>query len=428
MRLRLSSSVWVAALSACAFGQAGDSLTLQEALAMARANNGTVRSAFLNYEAARSSTRAAHASYLPSVTPSASYDTGFTNFQTGTPGRVDSVTSRSSISASWLLFDNGERDATFLRSKVNRGISELSTLQTLRTVLFNVHSRFFDALRAEELLKVQQSQMERTDAILKRTILQIELGASPQKDRLQAEADSLNARVAELRSLNQVATAQANLKAIIGLPEQQGLPALTQPEPTPLPALTMTLEEAIAEGMRNRPDLEASRLRVQSQEYDLRLAQLNMGPSWSVQAQYTKAFSPDVSERQALVLAASWPLYDGNRSRENTRAAALGVQAQVATMGQAERDARAEIESAYKEYAQNSQRLAAASAALAAAKKNYEAASGAADEGASDLIEVLTAQVSLATAESNYVEAYYDALISEVRLGLALGREVPGEK
>ena len=47
--------------------------------------------------------------------------------------------------------------------------------------------------------------------------------------------------------------------------------------------------------------------------------------------------------------------------------------------------------------------------------------------GASELIELLTAQVSLVTAESNYVEARYDTLISRVRLKLATGRPLPGE-
>ena len=46
----------------------------------------------------------------------------------------------------------------------------------------------------------------------------------------------------------------------------------------------------------------------------------------------------------------------------------------------------------------------------------------------SNLIDLLTATVTLTTSESNYVGALYDTLISRVRLSLALGRPVPGEQ
>lgn len=70
----------------------------------------------------------------------------------------------------------------------------------------------------------------------------------------------------------------------------------------------------------------------------------------------------------------------------------------------------------------------AAQAALEAATKNFEAASESQTLGASDLIDVVTAQVSLVTAESNRVEAFYDFLISEVRWKLVTGQPLPGEE
>ena len=54
-------------LASVLFAQDAETLTLPEALDLARENNGTVRSAFLNYEVARANARGAYSAYLPTV-------------------------------------------------------------------------------------------------------------------------------------------------------------------------------------------------------------------------------------------------------------------------------------------------------------------------------------------------------------------------
>ena len=64
---------------------------------------------------------------------------------------------------------------------------------------------------------------------------------------------------------------------------------------------------------------------------------------------------------------------------------------------------------------------------MEAAQLNYEAATESQKEGINDLIAVLTAQVSLVTAESNYIEATFDYYVSDVNLRLVTGKPMPGE-
>ena len=404
-------------------------LTLGRALELAKANNGTVRSAYLNYEASRSNARAALSAYFPTLTPAYRYDTSRLDTMTGPmQGIFKDVTSDSSLSASWLLFDSGEREASFRRSSYSRDGSERSALQTLRQTLFGVHNRFYEALRSEELLKVRQSQLARAEEIEKQTRVFAEAGAGPRKDTLQARADALNAKASELTARNRVTTARADLKAIIGLDIRDELPGLSVPQEEQIEDVDYSLDQAFEHGFANRPDLAAQRFFVSSQSQSVRLSRLSSGLSWTIDARYDKAFSPSPFERSALVLLFTVPLFDAHRTRQNLRAAELLLGADRASLQQSERDAVAEIESAYKEFSQNIERLAASSAALEAAKINYDAVFAARQAGASELIELLTAQVSLVTAESNYVEARYDTLISRVRLKLATGRPLPGEQ
>jgi outer membrane protein len=157
------------------------------------------------------------------------------------------------------------------------------------------------------------------------------------------------------------------------------------------------------------------------------LAKIAAGVTWTLDGVASKSFAPDVSDRVGLVFRASLPIHDGYSSRETIRLRQIALESEEQSLLQDERDAKAQIESAYKEFEQNREILAAAKAALEAARLNFQAAEESQKLGAGDLIDVLTAQVSLATAESNHVQAVYDLLTAEVWLRLVLGRPVPGE-
>lgn len=411
-----------------AASSAQQALDLQRCLALAKERNGSVRAAFLAAESARSRRLQSLAAFFPSVTPSYEYLSSRIDRETGAfRGLTKSDTNTSEVTARWQLLDSGERSWTLSASRLTEEAQRLTALQTLRRVLFTVHQQYFDALRAHELLRVAEQQVSLAENILNQTRALVEQGESPAKDILQAEADYLNAKVQLLVAKNQVSTAEASLRAAIGWPADEPLPPLAAVA-EPAAQAPGALEELVRQGLEARPDLVAERLRTRADRYDVLRADQASKASWSLDANYSRQFSDDVVERQSLSFVVSVPLFDGGRLREAAMQARLAWQANLESLVQLERDARAEIESAYAVFVQNTERVGAARAAVEAARKNFEAAEGSRAAGASDLISTLTARVSLATAESNYVQAVYDTHIADVRLRLAVGKEIPGER
>jgi outer membrane protein len=408
---------------------AQSSLSLEEALKTAKDRNGTVRAAKLDYEAAKANVKASKAAFLPLVTPSATQQFGrsetFTGFRT--KDNIDDLSSQ--IDVSWRLFDSGSRGLSLKQAEIGRESSALTSLQTLRRTLFTVHSSFYEALRRQELLRVQNEQVNRAKVILDQTKFRAsdEVGDAPKKDVKQAEADFLNSQVSQLTATNRIQTAYADLKAVLGWGYEE-LPSLTSPQEFALKELDFTLDQAFKEGLANRADLLAESKRVEIAKIGVKQTSLAGALQYSVDATYRRSFSENVSDRSLLSFNVSYPLYDGFKSKEQVRSAKLGVESSEASFLQSQRAARAEIESAFKEYTQNSLRLQAAEKALDAARENYQAAVESQKEGAAGILEVLTAQVTLTTSESNLVEAKYDAILSEVRLRLAMGRPMPGEE
>src|SRR6185436_3773732 len=110
------------------------------------------------------------------------------------------------------------------------------------------------------------------------------------------------------------------------------------------------------------------------------------------------------------------------------RQAKYSYEASKSTLAQTERIAQSQIEAAYKDVSQNAERLAASQEAVAAARENYQAASESQRLGVGTVVDVITAQASLATAESDYVQALYDYETSVVQLRLVTGQSIPGEE
>ena len=406
----------------------GPTLTIQDAVALACRHNGTIGAAYYNYLASHQATLEAYAPLLPTVTGLYTYNADRTSTVLGNQTFTNKIDANNfSANASWRVFDLGFRNDNFLSARRAEESQLNNARQTLRQVLFNVQDQYFETLRASELEKVSRTEVERAQTIFDQTSEQVRVGKTAQKDVLQAKADLANAKVTELQSRNTSATDIANLKSLIGLPSSESLPALPvypTPDTSQVPG---DLKKVLDDGVENRPDLRAQREGVRSLEYSARALAIQAGINVSLDASFGASYAPNYLENRLITFTVSYPIFDGGSSRAAARAAGYNVKAAKETLVQAERGARAEIETAFVQLRQNVERLSAAKEAYAAALENYNAASESQRLGASTIIDVLTANVSLVTAESNQIQAVYDYYISEVQLRLATGERLLGE-
>lgn len=404
-----------------------ENLSLSDALERAKAFNGRITAAKKELTAARQAVFQSQASFLPSISPTYRYfdqdrrfldsdiPTGKTNFN------------EVALSASWTILDSGNRLYAYQRSQKLAEATSYSTQNTLRNVLFDVASRYYDALQAIELLKVAQSQVQRAEETLDATKRQAEIGQIARKEVLQAEADLANAQVNQLIAENQVTIAQTLLKTILRWPEQTDLPQLETPQ-TPTPIELETLNTVIEEALINRPDLQSARKRLEAERYQVLSTEREAGLDWRLTIDYTRVFEPEDTANRTFQLIASYPLFDGGFAKARAGQAKSLYEANQLLLEQTIRDAVGEIEAVYRSFAQTQKRLVASEKALAAAKENFKAASESYREGASNIQSVSLAQVALITAETNYVQVVYDYYILDFQLKLVTGKPIPGDQ
>jgi outer membrane protein len=421
--MRLSLVICVGLLAVAAVN-AQETLSLDDALRLALQNNGMARAALAEIDAADARLAAARANLYPSIDLSSS--TTRTRIEGG--GAIADTTQRQNgFGLEWLLLDNGQRELRIRQSSRTAEATRQSTRDTLRRVLFQTARAYYEVLRRKELLQVADTAVRRAETLLEVAKAQAEVGTAPQKDVLQAEADLANARVQQIQARNALRLAETDLKRLIGWDAQKPLPALTVPDAPPSPDPTLSVEQLWQRARLQRPDLRDAELRLQISRLGLDAARLNSLLRLQISARGFREYEPNSRTQGSLSIVASYPLFDGGLTRANLREAEASLQSAQFRLQQAERDAYAEVESALLSIREAFERLEASKIAVAAAQRNYDAAQESLREGVGTIVEVLTAQLALITAETNLVQATYDAAVAELQLRLATGERLPAE-
>ena len=418
------SLVFCIGLLAVVAAYAQESLRLEDALRLALQNNGLARAALAETDAADARLAAARANLYPSIDLSSS--TTRTRIEGG--GAIADTTQRQNgFGLEWLLLDNGQRELRIRQSSRTAEATRQSTRETLRRVLFQTARAYYEMLRRKELLQVADTAVRRAETLLEVAKAQAEVGAAPQKDVLQAEADLANARVQQIQARNALRLAETDLKRLIGWDAQKPLPALTAPDAPPSPDPTLSVEQLWQRARLQRPDLRDAELRLQISRLGLDAARLNSLLRLQISARGFREYEPNSRTQGSLSIVASYPLFDGGLTRAALREAEASLQSAQFRLQQAERDAYAEVESTVLSVREASERLEASKIALAAAQRNFDAAQESLREGVGTIVEVLTAQLALITAETNLVQATYDAAVAELQLRVATGERLPEE-
>jgi len=411
-------------LLAVAAVNAQETLSLDDALRLALQNNGLARAALAETDAADARLAAARANLYPSIDLSSS--TTRTRIEGG--GAIADTTQRQNgFGLEWLLLDNGQRELRIRQSSRTAEATRQSTRETLRRVLFQTARAYYEVLRRKELLQVADTAVRRAETLLEVAKAQAEVGAAPQKDVLQAEADLANARVQQIQARNALRLAETDLKRLIGWEAQKPLPALTAPDAPPTPDPALSVEQLWQRARLQRPDLRDAELRLQISRLGLDAARLNSLLRLQISARGFREYEPNSRTQGSLSIVASYPLFDGGLTRASLREAEASLQSAQFRLQQAERDAYAEVESALLSIREASERLEASKIAVAAAQRNFDAAQESLREGVGTIVEVLTAQLALITAETNLVQATYDAAVAELQLRVATGERLPEE-
>ena len=400
-------------------------LTLDEAIRIGLENQNTLAIAESQLDAAKARVTQARAQYYPSIAPLYEYQNALTSVG-GRATRVDQGV--TSIGLRQLIFDMGKREQNVASSRASEKATQFNVLDARQAVIVNVTTSYYELQRRKELVRVAESSVERAKTTLEATKAFVEAGTAPKKDILQAQADYDNALVQLSVARNDVRLASTTLKNSMGL--LTALPIITDDPTLPAPAPepdTTGAQTYITRAFNARPDLRREAEFINSDRHQVKIAQINAG--LQVQADVTEGYriDPAPGENRTFGTTFSYPLFDAGASRAAVRQARASLEQSRRQLDLTKQNIQLEVEQNYLTREEARLRYQATQSALKAAQENYKAATEAQKEGAGTIIDVITAQTALVTAETNAVQTIYDYYTSDARLRRATGENDPNQ-
>jgi outer membrane protein len=401
------------------------SVTLDEAIRMAVQVQPAMVQARGQVTSAAASKRQVIGSWLPNISLSSGASKNSSTRYDQATQRTVTASSKSysaGLSASLVVFDGLSRLYDGRAAGADATAADASLVNQRFQTTLQTKQAFFNALAAEELVRVSQTRIERANEQLKIAKEKLAAGTATRSDTLSSTVEVANARLQMLNAETQLATAEAELARLIGVEgrvnavREERLLVISEIDTTTVREETLTQSPAVYQA-----DAQAAAADAQySASFAQYLPQISASYSRSWSGQEYNELDPSWSVR----LSASWPLFNGfTRELNRTRSAVNRDNARA----QAE-DARRQVN------AQLTQHLAS----LTSAQTRHEIAlvSRAASEedlrvqqeryrlGAATIVEVLASQVNLDQAEVDIVQARLDYLVAKAQIEALIGREL----
>jgi len=426
--IRISAFVlWVPVASVAAMPLAAQtqSVRLNEAIEMALRSQPAMIQAYGQVQNASAAKLQAVGGWLPSLSAGSGVSTNSTrrfdqNNQVFVEGSSTSYS--SSISASLVVFDGLSRMYDNRVANADADAADATLINQEFQTTLQTKQAFFNALAAEELVRVSETQIERSLEQHQISKDKLAAGTATRSDTLRSSVDLANARLQKLNAEAQLSNAEANLAQLIGV--DGPVRAIREDQ-----LLRMT--EIDTSGLRMEA-LERSPTVYQA-DASLRAANAQVSASYGtyfprLSASYSRSWAGsevlDLNPSWSARLCASWTLFNGFAREASKSRAQVSRDNARAQADDARRSVNTQLTQYLTALAQARAQLETAEANRAASEEDLRVQRERYRLGAATLVEVLVAQGSLDNAEVSIVQARLDYLVTKAQIEALIGREL----
>ncbi|MEK6570330.1 MAG: TolC family protein [Bacteroidota bacterium] len=239
-----------------------DTLTLDQCVDIALKNNPQIHVAEGNFEAAEAAFTSARSAFFPQISFQAVATKNAGTFLFGPiarPGEFKNYT--ANFSAQQLLFDFGKTIGRVSSSSNLADASEQDYRGTQQNVVLNTNVAYFSLLQAQRVREVSKETVKQTEEHLRQAKAFYNVGKNPLFDVVKAEVDVANANVNLIRAENALKLSRIQLESVLGVKLKDEI-VLKDILEVPR-EVKVELSSALENAFRSRPEVIASRMRVE---------------------------------------------------------------------------------------------------------------------------------------------------------------------
>jgi outer membrane protein TolC len=304
-------------------------------------------------------------------------------------------------------------------------------LRNLETLRLNVANAYYAVLQDNANVTADAQLVHEFEVNEASTVAQIRNGAAARSDLAAAQYQTAQAKGQLVTAQGTAIGAQATFATTLGLDaDAEVVPKAIGQEPqTPNPVYSTALKRALI----LRPDYLAARHNVESAKENVRYAKLARFPvlSGSASDGYSRTLyqglptgqtgptpppespTPGYSQQRQLGLSLSVPIYDQGETNYNVAVAASQLDEANATAYQTYLQVQSDVRSALASLISARANLVQAQAEYVAARVSLDATQAQYKVGATTIINVVTAEANLSTAQAAQIAAIYGVRTAE---------------
>lgn len=421
----------------CSFNVVTSSIGLSEAVDRALCGNPKSQEAWANIKAQTASVGISRAAYLPTVSASSQYVRD--NSKTDVKGHPDlssddqSNVESSSISASWVLYDFGGRSAALKNANELLAVAQANQDSVLQTLLSAVAKDFYAVETAEQNLRVSRKiQSIANDSYLAAS-QRVKNGVAPITDELQAQTSLAQDVYDQSKAEGDLQDAIGTLASDLNLPPYTPLTlAEVDTEVQPDSDFSDSVVQMIQQAAQTHPDVIAAQAQVRAALAKKDQVEAEGMPSFNLTAKYSTNDQPaslglGVSEFPAtgrdwyVGVQVSIPIFEGFGRVYKVAQAQAQIEYQQDTLDEKIHTVSLDVWVAYHDLLTATQKVKNINSVFDIATQSFNAAKHRYDSGVGGILELLSSQNTLGSAEKQKIAAYNDWRVARLQLALKLG-------
>ena len=399
-------------------------LGIEQAVAIALANQPTIQNRVSAYVAAQQRVAQALSPLLPQL--SGQWN-GFQNKNSvqvtgagGTDGRPSACRRRPprTVTGSLLLFDFGKNWAATDAAKANSEFARESVELQRDLIALAVKQSYYNLLLSSRLVVVNAQALDRADLNLRSAKGFFEVGTRPRFDVTRAEVDVANARVSLIRAQNSVSLSRIALNTGMGIAVNAPTRVVDILAYEPFP---LDRDSLVAEALRRRAEYRQAKYQVDAAEATARQTFRNFFPDIVASGTYGGTRS-EFAEIYSYGVQLNWSIFDGGNKMARYKEAKALLDSAKANVRDTELTIWQQVEQAYVNLISAEEQIGAAQKAVESAQENFRLSQGRFDAGVGTIIELTDAQLALTQAQSTQAQALTDYRLAIAQLERNLGR------
>ena len=396
-------------------------VTLYDALNQTYQNNIQLNAERENIKASEEDINISKADYKPTLTLSGSKSIENTNKLTNQSGgdasSNDADPFTTSIKLEQTILDYG-RDLSLEKNLIGLDLAKAKLIKKEQDILYDAIEVFTNLILAREKLTINRKNLNLLNRQLENDKIRLDRGQITITDLAQTESSVAGAQAQFTQAKSELVISKLNYENIIGKIDN---PKSLRKNSNSIVSIPKSLDEAINLSKQNNPDIKIANFDVIQSEKDLAIAESDLKPtaSLSLEKSYADDLSSTIDRKDKDILKAtvSWPFYSGGKKKSTINKNTNLTARKRLLLDDVIRTNDTNVASAWSSLESSKSFLNSVKVQVRAAQIANEGIAAEYDRGSRTTLDViqsnsllLSAQISLADSQRNYLMAQYNLL------------------